>query len=74
MVPANFFRHTPMPLHISTAAAKPPCSLKSSVVSGSQISVDGLTRSDSVIGGASTIFPGFIIPLGSKARLILRNA
>src|SRR5262245_33127446 len=34
IVPSSFFRHTPTPLHISTAAAKPPCSEKSSSVFG----------------------------------------
>src|SRR5258705_11837350 len=37
MVPSSFFRHTPTPLHISTAAAKPPWAEKSSRVLGSQV-------------------------------------
>ena len=37
MVPSSFFRHTPTPLHISTAAAKPPWAEKSSDVFGSQV-------------------------------------
>ena len=36
MVPSSFFRHSPIPLHISTARAKPPCPEKSRVVRGSQ--------------------------------------
>ena len=35
MVPSSFLRHSPMPLHISTARAKPPWPLKSNVVRGS---------------------------------------
>ena len=35
MVPSSFLRHSPMPLHISTARAKPPCAAKSRVVRGS---------------------------------------
>ena len=37
MVPSSFLRHAPTPLHISTAAAKPPCAEKSSRVLGSQV-------------------------------------
>src|SRR5512134_2778519 len=58
MVPSSFLRHSPMPLHISTARAKPPCSLKSKVVCGSQVLYCGLIFNDSVIAGASTILPG----------------
>jgi len=74
MVPSSFFRHSPMPLHISTAAAKPPCEAKSSIVSGCHALYAGPMRSDSVIAGASTIFPGFIKFFGSKAFLMRRNA
>src|SRR3990172_12840015 len=49
MVPSSFLRHSPMPLHISTALTKPPCSVKSSVVRGSQVLYWGLILSDSVI-------------------------
>ena len=35
IVPSSFFRQTPIPLHISTAPAKPPCPEKSRSVSGS---------------------------------------
>src|SRR5215510_2040189 len=37
MVPSSVLRHTPTPLHISTAAAKPPWLPKSSRVRGSQV-------------------------------------
>ena len=37
MVPPRVLRHAPVPLHISTAATKPPWSLKSSMVSGCQV-------------------------------------
>ena len=37
MVPSSFLRQTPTPLHISTAAAKPPCAEKSSRVLGSHV-------------------------------------
>src|SRR5262245_54563233 len=37
MVPSSFLRQTPTPLHISTAAAKPPCAEKSSSVFGSHV-------------------------------------
>src|SRR5215831_5971002 len=37
IVPSSFFRQTPTPLHISTAAANPPCDEKSSRVFGSQV-------------------------------------
>src|ERR1043166_4851306 len=51
MVPSSFLRHSPIPLHISTARTKPPCSLKSSVVCGCQVLYCGLILSDSVIAG-----------------------
>src|SRR4029453_9527356 len=41
MVPSSFFRHTPTPLHISTAAAKPPWAEKSSRVLGSHVLYSG---------------------------------
>src|SRR5262245_4593122 len=37
IVPSSFFRQTPTPLHISTAAAKPPCDEKSRSVFGSHV-------------------------------------
>src|SRR6266852_4626571 len=37
IVPSSFLRHSPTPLHISTAAAKPPCFEKSSRVTGSHV-------------------------------------
>src|SRR5262252_9908262 len=37
IVPSSFLRHSPTPLHISTAAANPPCSEKSSRVLGSDV-------------------------------------
>src|SRR2546428_11147063 len=37
IVPSSVLRHTPTPLHISTAAAKPPCPEKSSSVFGAQV-------------------------------------
>src|SRR5712692_8720363 len=37
IVPSSFFLHSPTPLHISTAAAKPPCAEKSSSVVGSHV-------------------------------------
>src|SRR5215470_6364403 len=74
MVPSSFLRHSPMPLHISTARTKPPCSLKSRVVRGSQVLYCGLILSDSVIDGESTTFPGFIRLFESKARFTWRKA
>src|SRR3970040_873192 len=56
MVPSSFFRLSPMPLHISTERAKPPCPAKSKVVRGSQGLYCGLLLGDSVIVGASTCF------------------
>ena len=63
-----------MPLHISTALAKPPCPVKSKVVSGCQVWYRGLIFSDSVMAGASTIFPGFMRFFGSNTRFTWRNA
>src|SRR5262249_22583948 len=74
MVPSSFIRQTPIPLHISTAAAKPPWPEKSRSVSGSHVRYPAPYRSDSVIGGASTMLPGLSRPLGSKARLTWRKA
>jgi hypothetical protein len=40
MVPSSVLRHTPTPLHISMAAANPPCAEKSSKVVGSHVRYD----------------------------------
>ena len=37
IVPSSVLRHAPTPLHISTAAAKPPCVEKSSSVRGAHV-------------------------------------
>src|SRR5258705_12583654 len=37
IVPSSFLRHSPTPLHISTAAAYPPCCEKSRSVIGSHV-------------------------------------
>src|SRR5262245_57811249 len=37
ILPSSFLRHSPTPLHISTAAAKPPCAEKSSRVAGCHV-------------------------------------
>ena len=70
-VPSSFFRHSPIPLHISTALAKPPCALKSRVVCGIQVWYFGWILRDSVMAGASTIFPGLSRFLGIEGAFDL---
>src|SRR5215211_2502404 len=67
-------RQKPLPLHSSTAFAKPLWSSKERLVFIGRRLRPGPMRSCRSIGGGATITPGFIIPSGSKRRLTSAKA
>ena len=73
MVPPSFLQ-APWPLHISVAEANPPSCAKAKPLRYSTGLYDGPVRRFSVIGGGSTILPGFMMPVGSNALLTSAKA
>ena len=74
ITPPSVLRQAPCPLHISIPRANPPSCAKAKPVFRRGGEYSGPMRRFSVIGCAFTILPGFIMPLGSKARLTSWNA
>src|SRR5215211_6495377 len=74
IVPPVLLRQKPLPLHSSTAFAKPPWSSKERFDFMGRRLRPGPIRSCRSIGGGFMITPGFISPSGSKRRLTSAKA
>jgi hypothetical protein len=74
MTPIPVLRQAPIRTQRSAAPRIPPCSSNDSRVTSGLGGGSAGSRRSSVIGGASTITPGFRRPWGSKRRLTLRIA
>ena len=68
ITPVEPLRQTPMFMHRSAAPRMPPVLANESRVESSNTLGSATSRRLSVIGGALTIFPGFISACGSKSR------
>ena len=67
ITPVDPLRQTPMFMHRSAAPRMPPVAAKESRVDSAGAGRSATSRMFSVIGGALTIFPGFISASGSKS-------
>jgi hypothetical protein len=74
MTPIPVLRQAPIRWQRSAAPRIPPCSANESRVASGRAGGSAGSRRCAVIGGASTIIPGFRRPCGSNRRLTSPNA